>query len=481
MNYRQFEKNIQHTLSQHKEEVDTYALLQSLGLNDHADKKDRKVIAWWLTGSTFIGLITFLLFNLPSNNKSYTQNPVAQSSNKITSPSLPLSTSVTNEIKNIQDETQNDFVKNAKTENLPILKSGTKNEIPSTIYNNKFSSIANPISISKQRAQGSNKSNLVNNTFSQLDENSTANISEVTSNIATAEANTTIIKDHAQDQNKNELIALSALPLYTIPFLSKPYSGISLSKNTNKIICPSFSKSHKVLFSVIPEIGYFMPRKTLSQIAPDPASTFTLREQNEKTLEGLQAGLYLKAQREDLPIYVKVGGQYTRLSERMDLTYNYIKRDTTQGIISITVSQSGDTITAIIGDIVKETKISGTQRAHYNLSTIDIPVAIGIEKFANNFYFGGELGVVANLRLGAKGSILTSPTAFSNTGVSQNFASRLGLSYLASVHVGKQFAIGKLYLAVRTRFIPSSFTSSGASYSQKYNFFGTHLGWEYSF
>ena len=36
----------------------------------------------------------------------------------------------------------------------------------------------------------------------------------------------------------------------------------------------------------------------------------------------------------------------------MNLEYSYIKRDTTQGIISITVSQTGDTITTIYGDII---------------------------------------------------------------------------------------------------------------------------------
>ena len=82
----------------------------------------------------------------------------------------------------------------------------------------------------------------------------------------------------------------------------------------------------------------------------------------------------------------------------MPLTYSYTRKDTTQGIISVTVSQTGDTITYIYGDIIQERKISGNKTKYYSISLLDLPMAIGAEKRFGSWFAGVEAGLSLNNR-----------------------------------------------------------------------------------
>lgn len=245
--------------------------------------------------------------------------------------------------------------------------------------------------------------------------------------------------------------------------------------------CPTFRKNRSMKMSLIPEIGYFRPLKSLTAESNVPTETFALRKAGEKSLEGLQAALYARLQRPGANWGVSTGLHYSRLSERMNLEYSYIKRDTTQGIISITVSQTGDTITTIYGDIITESRVTGTTRAHYNLSTFDIPLSLFYEKDFESWAIGAEAGVYFNLALASKGKILNSANDFIDVKSAAAFKSSLGVSGFAGLYLKKPLGPGNLIFSLRGRFIPSTFNTQGYGTVQKYQFAGAHLGYEFRF
>jgi hypothetical protein len=248
---------------------------------------------------------------------------------------------------------------------------------------------------------------------------------------------------------------------------------------SDKIICPSFSNRNKLYFEIIPELGIFYPFKKLGFTGSELENKFSLRDKNEFSLEGLQVGLYGRIRKEKSPFYLSAGLTYSTLTEKMSLKYNYTKTDTVQGIISITVSQSGDTITTIYGDIVREHKISGNKIAHYSFQLIDLPIAFGYEKTMDQWVFGIEAGISLNLSLKSKGNILASDTSFINIeNVQNDFNRSLGLSYFGGLLVGREFNdFGRLYLATRFRYIPETFSSSQNRINQNYHFAGLNLGY----
>jgi hypothetical protein len=167
----------------------------------------------------------------------------------------------------------------------------------------------------------------------------------------------------------------------------------------------------------------------------------------------------------------------------MPLDYAYTKRDTTRGIISITQSQSGDTVTVIYGDIIHENKISGRKTSHHHFTLIDVPVSLGFEKSFGSWSAGIEGGIVLNLAMKASGQILASDTSF--TAIDQPieaYKSRLGLSYFGGLFITRSIdRVGKFYIALRGRYMPNSFSSEFNRIRQSYHILGLNAGYVYSF
>ncbi|MBK9257639.1 MAG: hypothetical protein IPM42_19440 [Saprospiraceae bacterium] len=248
-------------------------------------------------------------------------------------------------------------------------------------------------------------------------------------------------------------------------------------KGRSQIGCPTFDNSSGVRFEIIPEIGYFRPLKRLSNSGTEPSDVFTLRDRDEKSLEGLQAALYGRMSFKSVPLYLQAGVYYSRMTEQMNLKYSYTRLDTTQGIISITRSPSGDTITTIYGDIVTETKVSGESTAHHYFSLLDIPVSVGYEMYAGRFIVGIEGGLMFNVFMKSQGRLLNTTTTFEDLENVNPYKSGVGLSYFGSVSVGTHLGPGRIYLAARYRHIPNDFTEPGAAISQGYSQAGLHLGY----
>lgn len=247
-----------------------------------------------------------------------------------------------------------------------------------------------------------------------------------------------------------------------------------------KIECPSFASSNSWGIDLIPEIGYGLLTKTLEDLSPEQSSSvIALRNDIEKPLEALHAGLYVRLTRERWPFYIKTGIAHTRIAERSDLSYDYIERDTTQGIISITANPTGDTITTVIGDIVTETRHTGQSRRHYYLRHWDIPIGIGMERPVGSFLIGVEGGIHVNLQQSIEGNILNDASEF-RTVEDYDINNRLGLGYFGGLSIGKHLrGIGDVYLSARARYIPN--VSANSSVKHTYMTYGLHAGYVYRF
>jgi hypothetical protein len=241
--------------------------------------------------------------------------------------------------------------------------------------------------------------------------------------------------------------------------------------------CANFGNRSGVRFDIIPEVGYFRPLKRFETFGTEPSEVASLREENERPVEGLQAGLYGRVTPRATDFYLQIGVLYTRISERMDLDYSFIRTDTTTGIISVTVSQTGDTITTIYGDVFTQTEVSGTERVHYYHRMLDIPVFVGYDFYAGDFNVGLEAGVLVNLFLRSRGRILDGPRSFADLADENPFRANLGLTYMLGVNASRRLGKGRLYLALRYRHTPESFTVHEFNPRQFYNQVGLNLGY----
>lgn len=287
-----------------------------------------------------------------------------------------------------------------------------------------------------------------------------------------------IVNSHSSFLNHQAPLQLLSLPLRTQ--LKSTSLGWDTGLTGGKIKCPDFKKKSSFLLELRPEAGYFLPFKTLGYPGSEPNELYLLRQENEKTLEGLQAGLSLVLKKDNTPFYLRVGAMYSRHSERMNLSYSYERSDTTQGIISITKSQNGDTLTVIMGDIINSTTFEGTSVVHHSFRRWDIPVAMGYERRKKNWTLGVELGLQMNVSLVKEGRILASENSFASTNYNNSFKSRLKPRFFGDVHVGYKIHPRWMpYMALR--YIPqeSAYTRGSAPVSQTYRQLGVNLGISY--
>ena len=254
-----------------------------------------------------------------------------------------------------------------------------------------------------------------------------------------------------QDNYSNNKNLISIAPL---AFAHENLSSAVLGKiKKGNVICPTFRKKGRFTLDIIPEIGYFRPLKNLQYDGNEPNNIYDLRHQHESTLEGLNAGLYVRLMNDKLPVFFQAGASFSRMSEKMPLDYAYTKRDTTRGIISITQSQSGDTVTSL-----------------------------GFEKSFGSWSAGIEGGIVLNLAMKASGQILASDTSF--TAIDQPieaYKSRLGLSYFGGLFASRPVGnTGKVFFTIRGRYIPDSFSSDYNRIRQSYHIVGLNVGYIYT-
>jgi hypothetical protein len=488
MRYREFEDHIKQSLEDNEVTIDIAALQGNIQAK--LDKKRRFPFLWLMVAVLGIGTMGSLYYLNPvkaensviedrSKTSSYTNsipsnlnNDQATLSSKenrtprqnnTPSPSAEKSLTITSNIDYINRQAVKNTNQNNAEQNNNII-TNDKNE---SVINTKVS-IDKAIKI------------LNENTIQPL-QNVESNSGSITSKSNTE--NDLLLKE-SQVTNTSTSIIKDAFNIVLLPTarLSQINSLSPFVIKGKEILCPTFSNKDKLLLSFIPEVGYFMPIKKLEPKQADlPNGVFSLRYDNEQSLEGISAGAHIKIAKENLPFYVKGGVVMSRITEKMKLSYTTIKRDTTIGIISLTKSPNGDTITTIYGPIVKETETSGINTKHYYLHLFDVPVSIGIEQSLGRLKLNAEIGAAFNVGLSTSGNILTTDKNYEDVKQGGRFRSSLGLNYFGSLGLEMPMT-EKLSLQanLRGRYLPTDFTRADGTISQRYNTIGVNVGVVYS-
>jgi len=451
MEYNKFERQIANTLRKDEVALDINALIDGIHGNK---KKDRKwMLLWFFVINSFL-VASDVVYVSSSQTLAESNVDVKENSTSVATSESNLSLT-----ENIQN--QDNIIHYINNDNNQLASASSN-----ILANKNTNSILKSKSLYKK-----------GKTQSTVQHNSSSKSALGTTNFTEQQNASSDIKESEPEITRtlNDINPLSNLSSNII--FDRP------QVMTDKVECPTFSSKHKWYIELIPEIGYFRPLKTLENTTGEQNNIFDLRNKNEKTLEGIQAALYLQLRKQKSPFYLKAGLSYARLTEKMQLDYSYTKLDTSRGIISVTISQTGDTVTTIIGDIITENKLSGKKVAHHSFSLYDIPIALGYEKKMGPWSLGIEGGVMLNLSMQASGSTLVSDTSFVAVDASPNqYRTNVGLSYFGGLNVGRDFhRIGRFYLAARARFIPTTFTTDAQRFRQSYNFVGLHLGYVYTF
>ena len=456
MKYEEFEKHIASNLRKQSTDLDIAALIEGI----HGPKENKRpVFLFWLLGAVAvisIGLSSVFMYGDGSKLK---ENFDTNTNGEMKMNTISAS--------NVQDKNNTNTPVHFTNNTTSLLNNDNQTTILTESRNNKQT----PLQQKKETI--ANKKN-GNTQYTNL---------------------ATEIDTKTRYENVSQNVAINSMAeripqsnsLLQIPTLLTGVDDISFLRKTSispdKIQCPTFGKKSNYFLEIIPELGYFRPLKKLEQTSIEPNNIFALRNDNERSLEGLNTGLYLRLRNDKLPIYIQGGVSVSRLTERMSLDYAYTKRDTTKGIISITQSQTGDTITVIYGDIVQETKVTGQKTSHHNFTLIDFPISVGIEKRFGQWTAGLEGGVILNLSLSAGGQILATDTSFTAIDVPVSpYRQKLGLGYFGGVTIGKEFnQSGRIFLALRGRVIPVPFSSDQTAIRQSYSFIGLNAGYIYTF
>jgi hypothetical protein len=485
MKYLDFEKHIKNELNGSKEVVQMDALLASLNLGQESPKKRRFPL--WMILPFLLVASSFVVWNF-MDSFSTKKSDLFLTQEISTTQSLDNGAILAND-ENLE---KGNGEQNAITQSKEESNSQAEKLNNSTINNAKLET-------NTSNSHINNPHNSINNSRDLLNHQPSINVSNVDYKSSIAASNVSKFSNsylYQTETNKNDEISNKFSENHTsaevelknsrgVILISEVENSLEILENLNtdanlfsrmKINCPSFDNSgwHMAL---IPEVGIFHPIKTLENKSPEESLAFNERIKSETTLEGIEIGLYGMLVRDKIPFYLKGGVSYSRISERMDLKYEYTEQDTTIGIISSTVSANGDTITHIYGDIITETTYKGSNRQHHYLHLFDIPISVGYTTYFAGLDIGVEAGVKVNFMTRATGNLLTAQNEYTNLSLNKMFKNRIGLSYFGGLMIGRNFGkLGDIYIAPRFTYYPDSFNNASNTISQKYFNIGINAG-----
>lgn len=490
MKYKDFENHIRDIYQQDSAPVDTDALIASLGLPVQTSK--RRTIPWWMIGTSLIVLGLLAGFILTDDQRSSGHKVSADHQ----SVDDPMSIDHSNEI--LSDIYQQNAT-GAENTNLNKINLSAEREqgtisnkasSPSTIqveYHSKNYQAKGDIEQTEEAGSiaRSNDAYIGRESRNESSIHTKTNDETLLTANATQESSTSIdaIENSSEqmeiEEAKESRELISVLPLMRLASLVETDTEREITDPE----CPSFSSKTPFRISVLAELGYMVPFKDLNQVNVDTTSVFALRESNEDSKEAIQVGLHLKMSKGKLPFYIRGGVAYTRIAEQMNEEYSYTEQDTMRGLISITTSTTGDTITAIYGDIITETTYSGRSTRHYFLHLWDIPVALGYERYiAPSWYVGAEAGVQFNAITGGSGLLMRGTNDYADLSENGNSVTRVGHSYFGGIHIGKHISSrGSIQLSARFRYYPSYFSTVDPNIEQRYQLAGLHAGYVHRF
>ena len=496
MKYKNFENQISEAFRQDSAAVDTDALLSSLGIPVAVEKKDKAL--WWVFSA--LALLSVLLVGVYFciNGSSATGVAIKD---------IPVAISTQNEFNNNSNDvlvvSENESKKAAdENETATNLAVNESTEVSNFNSENTFFSSTNVSSQNKvknsqelvalgivtEKELGTVKDEMSYSTVTARQNTSQANnmlefrsTSKATLDFipsANNVVNETSKKKDTEFKSRNLLNDIFSINTLEGGLISqKEYPGLADPE------CPSFSYRIPWNIALLAEVGVMKPLKELENTNGGRDSIFALREMNENSKEAIQLGLHVKVSRGNNPLYVRGGIAYTRIAEQMTEEYDYTEQDTTRGVISITESMDGDTITRIYGDIISETRYTGRTVKHYFLHLWDLPVAVGYElPVGGSYYVGGEIGAQINFRTSGTGFIFRDVNDYADLSEVTTKETKVGMSYFGGLHFGKHLSKrSSIQLSARFRYYPSTFSTVDPNIKQRYNLAGLHAGYVFRF
>lgn len=445
MKFSVFEKQIQQTLYNREEPLDTDSLIWKIFQKE--EKKRRIIPFWWIiTGVVMCtGIIMSFYFSQTNAISVVNTNGEKNVSGKNIEVDGELSTS--NSV--VHEETKNSVVE--------------PNDGTNTTMKKPFTDFDKNVSASSFVSSGISESN---NTKS-----------ESSYPLSLHQNNSIFSENQKNEVSKN---------ISGFPFLNTEiHQVVALNRffpKKRKVECPSFSLKKKWRFFIQPDAGVSKPQKTLQERLPDNSQVTAFRKEHEKTIEGIHAGVQAGLFLGKSPFYASAGFSYTRISEKLDLVYNYTELDTTYGIVSITKSENGDTVTVIYGDIVTEKSTKGQKIKHHYFHLLDIPLIFGYQyDLSNRWSLGISGGVILNVGLRTNGQVLSTLNDFKPI-EKDKYHTTLGLGYRCGVDVEyamtPSFAFG---INTRLTGYGKSFSSPYSNFRQNYLIPGIHIFGRYHF
>ncbi len=461
MKYQEFEKYLKIKALQKEEYVDTTALIEEL--HKQKDKKVKGLLLWLIFSSTFLVVIFsgMLFFSKTSSAIGKGTKEKKESISSNTQDYLDFKTA-TRSFANEKPLPASPYLKDELLfpNTKPIL---TQSAIENVRYNrNQNLDHSSVHHLRGEKIETFLHSEIINHSsFNQED-------------LKRLDDENRLIHEFTKSRSFQELQKIQTL---TPPLI------YNKERDPELAICPTFKKQGYVI-DILPEIGIILPFKSLVNSSGEESEVFSLRSKDEVSLEGMMSALNLRIRPVQKPLFVKFGVSYTRISERMKLNTTWIERDTTVGIISITESQNGDTLTTIYGDVVTETEHFRISSDHYYLHLIDLPISFGYSTpLGNGWRLGAEMGVQFNLALSTTGKLLegTGANSYTNLPAGGRFKTRLGMSYHTGLNLEKTLAPrSSIYFSARVRFFSNSFTTETYAIDQRYLLAGLHMGYIYT-
>lgn len=497
MKYLDFEKHIKNELQNSEENVQMDALLNSLNLGK--EKTKSKGFAFWM-------LLPFLLLAISIAAWRYLDTQSMEQTGSLLSMSASNSTEIEDaaledKIERINSNGSAAFESNEHNErNTSDLKSAIDNSLINANHKSNNSNVASTdlsdISIESEKVVNivtaynsikheekevkvdQIKNSKLNNSYAKLD----LAKNEILGGDDIHTSNGYNDDDEISPLNSSDIKIDKVRSLLLIEELENPLEVLNendLDENLfsrMKINCPSFDMPRWHM-ALIPEVGLFYPIKTLENTSVEESAVFNERSSSETTLEGIELGLFGMIVRDHLPVYLKAGVSYSRISERMELDYEYTVLDTTIDIISSTISGNGDTITHIYGDVITETTYKGSNRQHHYIHLFDIPISLGYRTYFAGLDIGIEAGVKVNFMTRATGNLLVSQKDYTNLSLNKLFKNRIGMSYFGGLMIGRNFGrFGDIFIAPRFTYFPNNFNNQENTINQKYFNIGLNAG-----
>lgn len=487
MKYNNFEKHISESFLHDSAAVDTDALIASLGIPVALEPK--KKIAWWLL--TSIALLSLLVVGLYYFVNTSKGNYIEDSGSSIlTDDNWNGNNNGSSLLVAEHDEA---IGENKAKEEITIVDVVVNDEIEEIVATTEVtgSIIASDISyveVDTQVDYVTNDTGKKLNASKVIEANSEpSQFISTTSTVRVSNSANTIVNDRTVINKEVGIVNSavknrSAISLLPIDIVESQVVSMATLPGLAEPECPSFSYRIPWNIALLAEVGVMKPMKNLENIGGSN-SVFDLRDRNETSKEAIQIGLHAKISKGSNPLYVRGGAAYTRIAEQMNEEYDYIEMDTMRGLISITTSMTGDTVTAIYGDVISETRYTGRSEKHYYLHLIDIPVAIGYEiPITGSFYAGAEVGVQFNLRTSGSGLIFRDTNDYAELSEVTTKETKVGMSYFGGFHFGKHLSKrSSIQLSARFRYYPSKFSTVDPTIEQRYNLAGLHAGYVFRF